>query len=134
MRTHPQLNRPILRTHGFMIEGNHDVPACIARLSCRSSPGSVLGGISFVILQPLKCMLRSRTQPHVLQESGKRLFPTLTDGNATSAIAHIALIIGIGTASLHRSPYTIFRERTLSVLDACTARGRLSLHIGVLQF
>src|SRR5262245_58968462 len=90
-----------------------------------SCPNTVFRGIWSVIIKTLQGMLRRRTRTHVREESGKRIgvAPTLTDGDAATAVIRITDMRRRVAATTHLRPGLPFGRLPLAVLAGVLIAG-----------
>jgi hypothetical protein len=69
-----------------------------------------------VIVDSVKRMGIRWTPAHIVKEIRERLQPTVTDRNASTAVAAESRIIGIKAAVFHQRPTIVFDGRSLAVL------------------
>lgn len=101
---------PSSKTLSLAVEGKNSYVSTVACLFGRSGPSHIVWFIVAVIVNAINRVFYRRTFAHVRQEILKRLAPSLTDFDASSAVACIRNMLGIGTSGYHARPDKVFRR------------------------
>ncbi len=99
---------PFNDTQGNTLYSDQTIISLIAILLCCGRPPAVgFFVIPIVVWKPVNAVLFGRSWPHVSEKIFK-LFPSLTDCNTSPAIARIAWVVRVKTASAHAEPDIMF--------------------------
>lgn len=116
---------PVCNVFGFTVMRQHLDMRTIARLLQPCSPANIAWFVVSFVVYSVNAMLSRWSNTNILVESEKRIKPTVTNGDAPTAIAIIKRILWIVAAVFHHCPTAMFRRISESIRLFSKASTRL---------
>jgi hypothetical protein len=105
-----------------------------ATLHPRCRPTTVLGTVRAIVVAPIKGVNRAGFFSHILQKSSKALSPAFTDGDTTSSVTRVSVILRIAAAILHHGIRSAQRVIRKTVSEIALAKEYCTIAAAALAF
>lgn len=116
---------PFFRVHCFPVDRDNDASALVSKLHSPERPLAVLGGVPFVVINPLDRVLVAWRLPHVFNKAIKRQPPSRANSNTASPVVMKAWVVWVFAALNHAVPTAIklIASPSSFLLQGATERG-----------